>query len=412
MQLSRFDINGLFGLHDYSIPFPTTAEESAEPAVVILHGYNGVGKTTILKMIDGIMKLDYNAFRAVPFRDATLFFNSGEYLKIAKLESRALQVNFRGWEVELHPDHGGPQEEDREDEVEAFRAAFTKAVQPISFEFLSDARSALEANEFDSKLSDYERIQRFGFDRPVRSSEKQILAAKVKEFLRNAQLDSKAFFRSGEPELFDRIIEDLTQVGRGDMTAGGIRKQLLRVREMEEMQIGFDLRIDKWDFERLDGLLQNSDPHTLSVIGTYAELLLSRAESRQFVVDRLVTFEKVMLDFLHDKSVKITASKGLSIISDSGQLLREGQLSSGEYQLLYLMVAALTTRRRGTVIAIDEPELSMHVEWQRKLVPSLIECASRANPQFFLATHSPDVAASYSDKLVVIGRGVPGAKKS
>jgi len=225
-------------------------------------------------------------------------------------------------------------------------------------------------------------------------------------------LDSKAFFRSGEPELFDRIIEDLTQVGRGDMTAGGIRKQLLRVREMEEMQIGFDLRIDKWDFERLDGLLQNSDPHTLSVIGTYAELLLSRAESRQFVVDRLVTFEKVMLDFLHDKSVKITASKGLSIISDSGQLLREGQLSSGEYQLLYLMVAALTTRRRGTVIAIDEPELSMHVEWQRKLVPSLIECASRANPQFFLATHSPDVAASYSDKLVVIGRGVPGAKKS
>ena len=44
------------------------------------------------------------------------------------------------------------------------------------------------------------------------------------------------------------------------------------------------------------------------------------------------------------------------------------------------MVEALITRRRGTVIAIDEPEMSMHIAWQRKLIPNLLRCASNAAP--------------------------------
>lgn len=64
------------------------------------------------------------------------------------------------------------------------------------------------------------------------------------------------------------------------------------------------------------------------------------------------------------------------------------------------MVAALVTRRRGTVIAIDEPEMSMHIAWQRRLVPALVECASGAEPLFIFATHSPDVASSFPQALV------------
>ena len=68
--------------------------------------------------------------------------------------------------------------------------------------------------------------------------------------------------------------------------------------------------------------------------------------------------------------------------------------------LLFLMVAALVTRRRGTVIAIDEPEMSMHIAWQRKLIPALVECASNAEPLFIFATHSPDLAASCPGAMV------------
>nr|WP_236593361.1 AAA family ATPase [Paenarthrobacter ureafaciens] len=361
-------------------------------------------------MIEGIMKMDFNPFRAVPFRVATLEFNTGESLRVSKAKG-VLRVAFQGVEVELHPDHGGPREESSSAQVAEFRTRFELATRSINFEFLGDARSAFDNSTSDLDSADLDRSF-LEYQRLLRSRDKRAgkdeLSKKVQNFVRNAQLDSKTFFRSGEPELFDRIINDLTSPQRLDMTPESIREQLFIVREMEKQQIGFDLRIDEWDLDRLSRLLEESNQHTLSVIGTYAELLRSRADSRQFVVDRLLTFESVMADFLHDKSVKVTG-KGLTITSDSGRVLKEGQLSSGEYQLLYLMVAALTTRRRGTVIAMDEPELSMHVEWQRKLVPSLIRCASRANPQFLFATHSPDVAASYFEKLVVIGRGAPGA---
>src|SRR5262249_44580999 len=86
--------------------------------------------------------------------------------------------------------------------------------------------------------------------------------------------------------------------------------------------------------------------------------------------------------------------------SSAGTALTERRLSSGEFHLLFLMVAALVTHRRGTVIAIDEPEMSMHIAWQRKLVPALLECASRAEPLFIFATHSPDLAASFPDAMV------------
>jgi predicted ATPase len=112
-----------------------------------------------------------------------------------------------------------------------------------------------------------------------------------------------------------------------------------------------------------------------------------------------MAFETLMNQFLRGKTVSIHMKKGLQIETSSGSLLEEHQLSSGEYHLLFLMVAALVTKRHGTVIAIDEPEMSMHIGWQRKLVPALVECASGAEPLFIFATHSPDLAASYPEAM-------------
>ncbi|AEI67445.1 putative ATP-binding protein [Corallococcus macrosporus] len=130
------------------------------------------------------------------------------------------------------------------------------------------------------------------------------------------------------------------------------------------------------------------------------EFLESRAAERALVAERLLTFEKLASELLHEKKVTVEPEVGFRIETRDGQVLVEEQLSSGELHLLYLMVSALTTRRRGTVIAIDEPELSMHIAWQRRLVRTLFQCASKAEPQFILATHSPDIAAEYPESMI------------
>ena len=58
------------------------------------------------------------------------------------------------------------------------------------------------------------------------------------------------------------------------------------------------------------------------------------------------------------------------------------------------------------MIAIDEPEMSMHLKWQRKLIRALIECASKAEPQFVFATHSPDIAADYNNEMISLSATV------
>ena len=50
----------------------------------------------------------------------------------------------------------------------------------------------------------------------------------------------------------------------------------------------------------------------------------------------------------------------------------------------------------NTPIFIDEPELSLHIDWQRFLLPTLLD-QSTGN-QFFIATHSPFIYTGYPDK--------------
>ena len=55
----------------------------------------------------------------------------------------------------------------------------------------------------------------------------------------------------------------------------------------------------------------------------------------------------------------------------------------------------------NAAIFIDEPELSLHVDWQRLLLPTLLEQGT--GNQFFIATHSPFIYAKYPDKEIPLG---------
>ena len=75
------------------------------------------------------------------------------------------------------------------------------------------------------------------------------------------------------------------------------------------------------------------------------------------------------------------------------------KLSSGEKQMLsFLCYNAFS---ENTAIFIDEPELSLHVDWQRLLLPTLLEQGT--GNQFFIATHSPFIYSKYPDKEILLG---------
>lgn len=64
-------------------------------------------------------------------------------------------------------------------------------------------------------------------------------------------------------------------------------------------------------------------------------------------------------------------------------------LSSGEKQILVIMLTALVQENKHCVMLMDEPEISLHIEWQQRLV-NIIRTLN-PNVQIILCTHSPAI---------------------
>ena len=405
MQIEAFEVSGLFGAFDRVIPFSTHGDDDPELSLVLLHGPNGSGKTSSLRMIDGFMSLKFDAFRQIPFERSTLRFSTGDQITVSKEETGApLHVHFHDHSVVLHPELSGPLERAEPQSVEEFRNTFFAAMQTISFEYIDTWRLEPRDRVVDG-VTEHAYIGR-PHARP-RQRPTTFLADRVARFIANAQVNYRRFFRSNEPDFLSAIIERLQTPVQSDTSSEILLQRLAAVREQEDKYERLGVERDRWDFnlarDYLAGLSEPKTSEGLAVMAAAAEVLESRAREQKLLAERLLTFEEIANGYFRDKRVEVGPRKGLVITSVTGHQLREDSLSSGEYHLLYLMVAALTTQRRGTVLAIDEPELSMHISWQRRLIDSLRKCASNASPQMLLATHSPDIVGEYRDYLVEFG---------
>jgi ABC-type hemin transport system ATPase subunit len=104
---------------------------------------------------------------------------------------------------------------------------------------------------------------------------------------------------------------------------------------------------------------------------------------------------KLVSQIFEYKGIKVGRAVTLG---DSRDAIMSDVLSSGEKQMLsFLCYNAFAD---DTCLFIDEPEISLHVDWQRVLFPILLQ-QSTGN-QFIVATHSPFIYSKYADKELVL----------
>jgi predicted ATP-dependent endonuclease of OLD family len=109
-------------------------------------------------------------------------------------------------------------------------------------------------------------------------------------------------------------------------------------------------------------------------------------------------FQRIADHLFQRKKMEITPSNEIQFISRSGKVLTPQLLSSGEKQLLILMSETLLQRQKPTIFIADEPELSLHVIWQERLIESLHSL--NPNAQIIVATHSPDIVGPLVKKAI------------
>jgi len=93
--------------------------------------------------------------------------------------------------------------------------------------------------------------------------------------------------------------------------------------------------------------------------------------------------------------IRITQSITLG---EAEEAISSEKLSSGEKQMLSFL--CYNAFMKNSPIFIDEPELSLHVDWQRVLFPTLLKQGT--GNQFIVATHSPMIYATYPDKELIL----------
>ncbi|MBQ8607610.1 MAG: AAA family ATPase [Bacteroidaceae bacterium] len=100
-------------------------------------------------------------------------------------------------------------------------------------------------------------------------------------------------------------------------------------------------------------------------------------------------FQDMVDDLFSETGKRILRKSNEILFEQDNDILHPHQLSSGEKQLLVILLTVLVQDGQPCVLFMDEPEVSLHVEWQQRLI-SLIRTLN-PHVQIILTTHSPAV---------------------
>jgi ABC-type cobalamin/Fe3+-siderophores transport system ATPase subunit len=100
-------------------------------------------------------------------------------------------------------------------------------------------------------------------------------------------------------------------------------------------------------------------------------------------------FQDLIDDLFKDTGKKIVRTENEIRFTQIGETLVPYQLSSGEKQMLVILLTVLVEDQQPYVLFMDEPEVSLHVDWQERLIDIILQM--NPNVQIILTTHSPAV---------------------
>ncbi|MBQ8096498.1 MAG: AAA family ATPase [Prevotella sp.] len=113
------------------------------------------------------------------------------------------------------------------------------------------------------------------------------------------------------------------------------------------------------------------------------------ADSAQRLSQKKTRFQDIVDELFADTGKRIVRTENEIRFTQIGEMLVPYQLSSGEKQMLAILLTVLVEDDQPYVLFMDEPEVSLHIEWQKRLIDLCLEL----NPhvQIILTTHSPAV---------------------
>ena len=215
--------------------------------------------------------------------------------------------------------------------------------------------------------------------------------------LRDVQSKFAAFTQKLDQTFPMRVLKQTANVHAKELDA---TQKKISANRRRLVALGLIAETADRDFEIVDSAFEALTPEKL---GTLALFLDDSAEKLK-TFDDLANRVEILLDTINkkfrNKHIKISGERGLYAIGPDGQELALKALSSGEQHEIILLYDMLFKVQKNSLVLLDEPELSLHLEWQRSFLDDLMRVIKVVGFDVIIATHSPYIVGDRSDLLV------------
>jgi hypothetical protein len=144
--------------------------------------------------------------------------------------------------------------------------------------------------------------------------------------------------------------------------------------------------------------IDTTDATTLRFLDRYTTDVNTKLDVFNDLARRLMMFRKIINRNYFFKQVSIDRNSGWVVRSTiGGQPLSLAALSAGEQHEMLMLHKLLFDTTPGTLVLLDEPEISLHVEWQEEFIRDLIDMCSLGEFDAIVATHSPVLVGHFLD---------------
>ena len=418
MKLTNIKITRLFGLFDYDIDL------NRENDLTIFTGPNGYGKTTILNIIYNMFNQRFFYFRKFHFELLSFYFAEKQRIDVSKKknENNADIVQFIDIQIDLFVDSEHVDTFVYDSEIENVLIKELRDFFPIRkvtpelwldrstgkqitlIDFISENSDQIPENiiNFDKKNKNSKVLQLLDKTNVYLIKEQRLFkkvshnipinnnfsftnaieeySEELKNLIEQKQLEAYQIAQEIDASFLERYLECKTNITQDEFNH--------RFSKLNEKQN----KLQKFGFSTSKQGIPKYDSNETKALTVY----LNVSEEKLRVYDDLLNKTELFVNILNEKrfsfkSIEISATKGFFFLSSNGEQLNLSDLSSGEQHEVVLLYELLFKTIPNTLILIDEPEISLHVMWQKTFLQDLHRIAKLKEISFVIATHSPQI---------------------
>jgi predicted ATP-binding protein involved in virulence len=434
MKIVKIEVKKLFGVFDHEIPLNTKEH------ITIIHGPNGYGKTILLTILEEIFSSRYNMIQSIPFSEFFVYFDDKSSICLKKKDAFEEEKRKKSKNGEpLMIEWNSPRSKQ-------------KIFNPIDLEFRN---LSFPLSMFEELVPGLERVgptnlmylptrevlslnqvlERFGHRLPFPIQDMKIekepsWLKKIKSsvninFIKTERLSSKNIDRepfehrrSSTPIMVpavNKYSEELSEAIQSKLAEYGSLSQKLDrtfpIRVLEEKHSNYpsedefkeELKllekkrskvIDAGFLDKekeIDFKSQKIDESNINVLSIYLDDVKNKLKVFDELTEKIDLLVKVINSRFLYKKLSISKTDGFVFKTADGKILPPISLSSGEQHELVILYEMLFKVKAGSLILIDEPELSLHVAWQQQFLEDLQQITKLVGFDVLIATHSPQI---------------------